>query len=333
MKPTVTLLACATAVLPAVLAASPAGALVVPPLSATPGYRFVTVDPPGSNGQDYLTSILPDGTTAGSFTDASGVSHGFVRSPSGPITTVDFPGAASTFLTGINTLGVLAGTFLDSAGAQHGFVRSPAGTFRQIDVPGADPSTGAGSEFGTGLGTAVASSTTDGTVVGDWGDANAVSRGFLLTSDGHRTDLDAPGATTGEDPLSKEEGGTIAIRMNHSGAVVGSYSPSPRASISPLDVRAVLKTGNTWTTLLPAGASTSQAFGLTDGGEVGGVAFGPLGVLGYGWLWKTGRFTRIDPQPLALYSTVADINPSGVITGEYATADFHVHGYIGYPLG
>jgi hypothetical protein len=330
MKPTATLLTCAAALL---VGASPASALVIPPLVATPGYRFVTVDPPGSSGQDYLTSIRADGTAVGSFTDASGVSHGFVRDASGALTTVDVPGAAATFLTGIDDAGVLSGTFVDAAGAQHGFVRATSGTFRQIDVPGADPTTGAGSEFGAGLGTAVASTAPDGTIVGDWGDGQGASHGFLLSPSGGLTNLDAPRATTSEDPISNEEGGTTAIRMNAGGQVVGSFSPSPRASISPLDSRAFLKTGTTWTTLLPAGASTSQAFGLTDAGEVGGVAFGPLGVLGYGWLWNGGRFTRIDPQALAIYSTVADMTSGGIITGEYATSDFHVHGYIGYPLG
>jgi hypothetical protein len=113
------------------------------------------------------------------------------------------------------------------------------------------------------------------------------------------------------------------IRTNASHQVVGSFAPSPRGSIAPLDTRGVLRTAGTWTTLLPAGARTSQAFGLTDAGEVSGVAFGPLGVLGYGWLWNRGHFTRIDPKPLAVYSSVA---------GEYATADFDVHGFIGYPL-
>jgi hypothetical protein len=314
-------------------AASPAAAVVVPPLFPTPGYRFVTVDPPGSNGQDYLTSIRTDGTAVGSFTDAAGVSHGFIRSPTGGLENVDVPGAAGTFLTGINDSGVLAGTTVDSTGAQHGFVRAASGTVRQIDIPGADPTTGADSEFGAGLGTAVATSTPAGTIVGDWGDSSGASHGFLLGPDGQRTDLNAPGASAAEDPLFKGEGGTTAIRTNASGQVVGSYSPSPRASIAPVDLRAVLKTGTTWTTLLPAGASTSQAFGLTAAGEVGGVAFGPLGLIGYGWLWNHGRFTRIDPQALAIYSTVADINAGGVIAGEYETADFHLHGYVGYPLG
>ncbi|HWE38879.1 MAG TPA: hypothetical protein VG406_20185 [Isosphaeraceae bacterium] len=242
MNRTVTLIAAATAVL---AVAGPAQALVLPPLAATPGYRFVTVDPPGSNGQDYLTTILPDGTAVGSFTDESGVTHGFIRDPSGGLTTVDVPGAAGTFLTGIDTHGVLAGTSVDSAGAQHGFVRGASGAFRQIDVPGADPSTGADSEFGTGLGTAVASTSPDGTIVGDWGDSRGASHGFLLAGDGRLTDLDAPGASAGVDPISKLEGGTIAIRANTSGQVVGSFAPSPRGSISPVDLSATAGCGTT----------------------------------------------------------------------------------------
>jgi hypothetical protein len=312
-------------------AASPASALILPPVLATPGYRFVTVDPPGSSGQDYLTSVLADGTAVGSYTDSAGAAHGFIRQPLGGLPYYDVPGAAATFLTGIDAQGVMSGTFADATGAQHGFVRDASGVLRQIDIPGAVATTGAMSEFGTGLGTAVATTSADGTVVGDWGDGAGASHGFLLGREGQRTDLDAPGASTAFDPLVKLEGGTIAIRMNSSGTVVGSYAPGPRASLAPVDLRACMETGGAWTTLLPAGATTSQAFAITDAGQAGGVAFNALGLIGYGWVWKSGRFTRIDPQPLALYSTVDDIAPNGVITGEYETIDLYLHGYIGFP--
>jgi hypothetical protein len=312
-------------------ASGSAGAVIQPPLMASPGYRFVTVDHPAAVGQTYLTSIVSDGTAVGAYTDGAGVTHGMVRKPNGVLRTVDVPNAAQTYLTGINDSGMLAGTFADAAGAQHGFVRSRDGSFRQIDVPGADPTTTAISEFGTGLGTSVATIDADGTVVGDWGDSEGASHGFVLRRHGQRVDLDAPGATTAQDPVFGFEGGTVAIRENARGQVVGSYSPDPRMALGALDLRGVLKTGPRWTTLLPADADTSQAFAITNNGEVGGVAFDADGLNGYGWLWRNGRFTRIDAAPQAFFSTVADITSSGVLVGEYLSPDFQVHGYIATP--
>ena len=156
---------CAGAVLGAVASAA---AAIQPPLRATPGYHFVTVDHPAAVGQTYLTSILSNGTAVGAYTDGAGVTHGFVRDARGHMTTVDVPGAAHTYLTGIGAPGLLTGTFADPAGAQHGFVRDRRGSFRQIDVPGADSTTGAISEFGPGFGSSAATIRADGTIVGNW---------------------------------------------------------------------------------------------------------------------------------------------------------------------
>ena len=127
------------------------------------------------------------------------------------------------------------------------------------------------------------------------------------------------------------EGGTVAIRQNARGQVVGAFSPDPRLAVGALDLRAFLKTGSQWTTLLPADADTSQAFAITARGEAGGTAFAPDGLNGYGWLWRNGRFTRIDAAPQAYFSTVADITAAGVLVGEYLSPDFQIHAYIATP--
>jgi hypothetical protein len=57
--------------------------------------RFVTIDPPGSTSTTP-SGITPDGTIAGYYADASGVQHGFLRTPTGSFTTFDPPGSTST---------------------------------------------------------------------------------------------------------------------------------------------------------------------------------------------------------------------------------------------
>ena len=57
--------------------------------------RFVTIDPPGSTST-APSGITPDGTIAGYYADASGVQHGFLRTPTGSFTTFDPPGSTST---------------------------------------------------------------------------------------------------------------------------------------------------------------------------------------------------------------------------------------------
>lgn len=64
---------------------------------------------------------------------------------------------------------------------------------------------------------------------------------------------------------------------------------------------------------------------------MGGVAFGIDGLNGNGWIWRDGAFKRIDPAPLLLVSTVADISETGVLVGETITLDVKTHGYIGFP--
>jgi hypothetical protein len=169
-------------------------------------------------------------------------------------------------------------------------------------------------------------------VTGGWGTAAGASHGFLLRADGTRTDLDAPGASTATDPIFQIEGGTSAIRANLRGDVVGSYNPATRSSLAMIDWRAFVRRGSSWTTLLPFGAFTSQAFALGEQGTVGGVAFGVDGLSGFGWLWTNGTFKRIDPAPLLLLSTVADLTENGVLVGEVVTLDGKTHGYIGVPL-
>lgn len=309
------------------LAALPAGATAAE--RATPGYRFLRVDKPGAT-TTYLTTVADDGDAVGAFADAAGRFHGLIRKRNGKLRTFDVPGATATYVLGINRHDALAGTYVDAEGHQHGFVRDGKG-LRTIDAPEAG-FTLAISEFGPGLGTAIATIADDGSVTGSWADENGAAHGFVLTRKGGRRDIDVPGASTASDERFGAIGGTLAIRADRDGAVVGAYVPAERSTTTPVDLRAFLRTpaGRT-TTLLPDGMATSQAFGLAEDGTVTGVAFPPGSFAGRGWLWRAGRFRWIDPGAGLNLSTVADVNADGVLTGELVTADGRTHGYLGFP--
>jgi hypothetical protein len=121
------------------------------------------------------------GAVAGFWIDENGVVHGFLRSPTGAITTFDVPGEGPSGLgcsadcsMGLNDLGAITGSYLDANNVFHGFVRSPEGKFTSFDAPGADPTAG---DFN---GTFPVSINDQGAVTGYYIDVNNVQHGFLL---------------------------------------------------------------------------------------------------------------------------------------------------------
>ena len=158
-----------------------------------------------------LSRINAGGTIIGSFTDANGVYHGFLRAPDGTLTTLDAPSAGTMANTGtkaadINSSDAIVGT-VSTAGASHSFLRSPDGTYTIFDPPGA----AAGGSSSTGV-------NDTGLIVGNYADANKVMHGYLRNLDGSFTAIDDPNA-----PQSANSVGTATTRINASGAVVGVF--------------------------------------------------------------------------------------------------------------
>jgi hypothetical protein len=95
--------------------------------------HFISFDYPGTV---YLTEpwgINSAGDIVGFWSSQNGWS-GFLLS-GGTFTSLDVPGAASTYAYGINDLGVIAGRYDDANFVPNGWVYS--GTFRTVNVPGA----------------------------------------------------------------------------------------------------------------------------------------------------------------------------------------------------
>jgi hypothetical protein len=150
--------------------------------------------------------INQSGAVVGSYEDPFVVeTHGFVRQPSGTITSIDVQGIALRPFTGTEVLsisltGETTGDWHAEDGVIHGFVRTRGGAITSFDAPGARSTLGKSiNQFGS--------------VAGVYIDQNSVSHGFVRNSDGSFITLDAPGAGIG----------TVAVGINRSGAVAGFY--------------------------------------------------------------------------------------------------------------
>jgi hypothetical protein len=155
-----------------------------------------------------------EGAITGSYSDASGLNHGFVRAPDGVITTFDVAGAGTgsgqgTVASAMNAAGKIVGSYLDSNNAFHGFLRARDGTIITFDVRGAGT--------GSGQGTLPLAINPAGVIAGNYVDASGVNHGFLRSKCGDITTFDAPGAGTGSGQ------GTIPFTNNPMDTITGIY--------------------------------------------------------------------------------------------------------------
>jgi uncharacterized membrane protein len=60
----------------------------------------------------FASGINAAGDIVGQYSDAAGVTHGFLRTPDGQFSTIDFPGEPLTTITGINSFGTMVGYYV-----------------------------------------------------------------------------------------------------------------------------------------------------------------------------------------------------------------------------
>ena len=149
-------------------------------------------------------------------------------------TTVDFPGATTTFLIGgPNPQGTSVGQET-TAGVNHGFTLTAAGVFTAFDPPGS-------------IFTIANFITADGMIVGQFLDASHVTHGFVLYK-GRYTTFDVPGAL-----------GTVLSSVNPSGEMTGlTCLADPTCETPPYESFTVSKQG-VITSFNPFGAPSSFA--------------------------------------------------------------------------
>jgi hypothetical protein len=123
------------------------------------------VSVPGSLNT-FITGMNNDGTAAGYWEDSASLTHSFIMTSPGIITSFDPPGAILSRALGINDAGAIAGNSCnDTCNGEVGYVRNPDGTFSTVSFPG--------STF-----TVVSGINKSGTVTGGYVDTAGVEHGF-----------------------------------------------------------------------------------------------------------------------------------------------------------
>jgi len=285
--------------------------------AGAPTFTFVTFDPPGSTATTP-SGITPDGLIIGYYTNASGVQHGFMRTPDGTITTFDPPDSTLTTPTSINPDGEIAGAYCDTAACvsslvgARGFVRHRKGTFVTFAAP-------AGQILAPifNVGGPPPDLTPAGAIAGSYAVFGPpfAEHGFVRHRNGTIKTIDLPGSTR-----------TEVIAINPSGTIVGDY-----------DTPAILFAGfirtpdeKVTTITLPGSCpgNTEPIGGINPAGEVAGVYSDSTCSGTHGYLrTPDGTITTFDP-PGSTATTPSAINAAGAITGY-----FFPHGFVRHPSG
>jgi len=118
-----------------------------------------------SVGGTNANSINDRGQIVGSYYDASGFSHGFLKDDD-DYTNIDL-GVGGTSAYGINDAGEIVGNYYDAQGISHGFIGKP-GQFATFDYPGSGV-----------IGTNIFGVNARGDIAGWWADASHVVHAFV----------------------------------------------------------------------------------------------------------------------------------------------------------
>ena len=162
--------------------------------------QFTCFNPPGAVST-WSGPITPLGAVGGSWTDANGNVHGFVRATDGSIASIDPSGSAYRVeVTGLNDSGLAVGEITDQDQTQHGFVRKANGSVSVFDAPQSD-----------GI-TVINGLNAHGTFSGYYMGTDNNNHALLVKQDGTFLSYDVSGA--------KE---TIALGINDSGATTGEF--------------------------------------------------------------------------------------------------------------
>jgi hypothetical protein len=287
----------------------------------------------GSYNGTYPNGINDLGAITGSYADANGFSHGFVRSPQGKFTTFDVPdaGGFGTNPVAINLEGAIAGIYTDSNYSFRAFLRTADGKFTTWIGPGACTTDGSQGCFGSGASNINAFGIVAGGYEDD--DGNFVHHNFVRTPDGKVKTFDVPGAGTGSYQGTGCPG--CYLGLNQFGAIAGIYSDANSVNHGYLRSPA-----GKFTTFDAPGAGTDSYEGtgcpsdcsvsLNNWGAITGTNIDADGNY-HGYLRSPkGRIVTVDPAGSILTSP-AGINDAGAITGTYIDANLVWHGFVRIP--
>jgi hypothetical protein len=246
---------------------------------------------------------------------------------SGQSITFDAPGAGTianstfdvgTFAVAINDLGETIGYSVDNQNLYHGFLRYPGGAIKDFDAPGG------GTTPGSGEGTLPLSVNNEGTIAGQYQDANDVYHAFVRQPDGRISTFEAPGAGSGPGQ------GTQVSDINSEGIAVGLYIDSRNV------VHGFFRSHvGVLTSFDDPNAGTGPGQGTAPSPS---TALSPLGVLTGQYVdgkgiyhglvrQRTGAISSFDPSGST--NTFSEgINPQGAVVGTFGDSNGIFHGFV-----
>jgi hypothetical protein len=184
------------------------------------GSVITTFNVPGepgapASGVPLLSGVNDTRDVAGVYSDANGVYHGYLRSPTGHFTYLDDPQAGAvpnegegTFPQSLNDNNDIVGQYVDSQGVGHGFLYHD-GAYTTVDIGGATE-------------TGVNAINDYGVMIGNYADSSGAYHGFM-DSYGHISIINAPAAGkvagTGTFPYGIAKNGTVVISVVTSSGV------------------------------------------------------------------------------------------------------------------
>ena len=304
----------------------------------SPDGKFTSFESPGAdttpndfNGT-FAQSINDRGVIAGYYADATGLTHGFVRSADGAFTAFDVTDAVNgSFPIYLNDAGAIVGYSLDVNLLFHAFLRHPDGTFSVFEGPDSCTSGIPGGCYGSEA-TFVS---LFGASVGNFEDnsGNFVAHGLIRDRSGKLSTFDAPGAGSGTYQGTGCPGCNLGV--NIWGAIAGSFTDannvfhgflrSPRGTFTTFEATGSGSGANQGT-----GCFSDCPMGLNDFGVITGSYFDSNSVQ-HGFLrTPNGNFETIDPH--GSQSTQPEsINDAGIIVGYYLDANSVFHGFLRLP--
>jgi hypothetical protein len=299
--------------------AAPAGAASLNP-AAGHGFSFQTLNNSRDLTFNQLLGINSEGAIAGYFgSGAAGhPNKGYVLLPphhAGNYISENFPHSAQTQVTGLNSVGNTVGFWVNGGGANFGFYTQ--GThFHEVNFP---TSHNAHPQVDQLLGI-----NDQGVAVGFFTNAAGANRGYEFNIHTHTfSQVLKPGA------LRNGAGPSLtAAGINNSGTVAGFYDTKGGVTDG------FVKAGHHFVTLAVPGASMTQAFGISDSGEVVGAYTVGSGssAASHGFIWTAGHGFRTVNDPKGTSTTLINgVNARGELVGFYTDGAGNTDGFLATP--
>ena len=281
-------------------------------------FDFQTLDDPLGPTFNNLQGINNRGLITGFYGSGNpgDPNHGYLLSPSGTFTPVDFPGAAQTQLNGLNDNGIEVGYFYQTNNGvpldnQFGFVLRD-GVFTAVN----DPHTPTAPNPGVLIENQVLGVNDRDVAVGFYNDASGNSHGYTydIKTGTFSADINDPSAVS-----------TVAGAINDKGDIAGFFTDSGGV------IHGFLDEHGQFTTVDAPGATLTELLGVNDSGiavgqdVVGGVTHGLI------YDSHTGVFTTVDAPNAAGFTLLNGINDKGDIVGFYTDAAGATHGLLVTP--